>query len=89
MSFINIERWYRELQATIFKYGVFKEGFWNLDEMGFRVGVGRGQWVITSVESEEKGKFAHAVRQEVHVELEKQLSSRKHRYLDIWTRISW
>ena len=39
--------WYERLKALITKEGIQKSDVYNMDETGFRVGVGRDQWIVT------------------------------------------
>ena len=48
MNVITTRWFYRELEEIIDQYEIEPEDFWNMDEMGIRIGVGRGRWVIRS-----------------------------------------
>ena len=61
MNVIDTRRFYRELEEIIEEYDIQREDFWNMDEMGIRTGVGRGQWVIIPDDPEDeksKGRFS-------------------------------
>jgi len=61
MNALNIQNFYRGLEAVMNEYGIQPEDFWNMDEMGIRVGVGRGQWVIIPDDGDEKSKGRFSV----------------------------
>jgi hypothetical protein len=42
-----IRDWFQEYQTAVEKYGIQPHDTYNVDETGFRVGVGRRQWIIT------------------------------------------
>jgi hypothetical protein len=42
-----IEGWFQDLQDIITKYGIPTEDIYNFDETGFRIGIGRDQYIIT------------------------------------------
>jgi hypothetical protein len=42
-----IRDWFQEYQTAVEKYGIQPHDTYNIDETVFRVGVGRGQWIIT------------------------------------------
>ncbi len=42
MNVYNIRQWFRQLEATMREHDIYQEDFWNMDEMGLRIGVGRG-----------------------------------------------
>jgi hypothetical protein len=45
---VLIGNWFNRFQALVDEFGVAKEDIWNFDETGFRIGVGRTQWIITT-----------------------------------------
>ena len=42
-----IVQWFNGLEKIKSEYGIVPEDTWNFDETGFRVGVGRNQWILT------------------------------------------
>ena len=42
-----ITSWFEALHKVIAEYGIVPEDIWNMDETGFRIGVGKDQLVIT------------------------------------------
>jgi hypothetical protein len=42
-------------------YGIQKEGIWNMDEIGLRVGVGRGQWIIVPTDKATDNRFKNII----------------------------
>lgn len=42
-----IIEWFRGLQSLIMEFGIDPADQWNFDETGFRIGVGKDQWIIT------------------------------------------
>lgn len=47
----HIMNWFSRFQQLRDELGVQNEDIWNMDETGFRIGVGRSQWIITTIES--------------------------------------
>ena len=45
---VVLSNWFERLQALRAKFGVQDEDIWNMDETGFRVGVGKSRWIITT-----------------------------------------
>ncbi|ERF72127.1 hypothetical protein EPUS_02918 [Endocarpon pusillum Z07020] len=43
-----ISNWFERFRALREAYGVFDDDIWNFDETGFRIGVGKSQWIVTS-----------------------------------------
>ena len=44
------------------EHNIEKEDFWNMDETGLRIGVGRGQWVIVPENDDDgKGRFTNII----------------------------
>ena len=41
------QRHFRDYQRTIQEKGILPDDIYNMDEMGFRIGVGGSQWIIT------------------------------------------
>ena len=50
MNVYNIRDWFHKLEVIMREHDIFPEDFWNMDEMGLRIGIGRGQWVIVPVD---------------------------------------
>jgi hypothetical protein len=48
----GLERWFRKLQTVREEYGIVDQDIHNMDETGFRIGVGRKHKVITRASSE-------------------------------------
>jgi Tc5 transposase DNA-binding domain len=46
-----IADWFKRFKALQDEFGVIKEDIWNYDETGFRIGVGRSQWIVTTCTS--------------------------------------
>jgi hypothetical protein len=42
-----IQEWYDRLECVIQEKGIAVEDIWNFDETGFRIGIGKDQWIIT------------------------------------------
>ena len=42
MNAVTIEKFYRKLGDTMKEHNIEKENFWNMNETGVRIGVGRG-----------------------------------------------
>ena len=42
MNVYNIRDWFRKLEVIMREHDIFPEDFWNMDEMGLRIGIGRG-----------------------------------------------
>ena len=42
-----ITSWFEALQNVISTHGILPEDIWNMDETGFRIGVGKDQLVVT------------------------------------------
>jgi DDE superfamily endonuclease/Tc5 transposase DNA-binding domain len=40
--------WFQRFQALCTQFGVCNEDIWNFDETGFRIGVGKSQWIVTT-----------------------------------------
>jgi hypothetical protein len=43
MNVYNIQRWFWQLEGAMKKYEVTAERFYNMNEMGICIGMGRGQ----------------------------------------------
>jgi DDE superfamily endonuclease len=43
-----LSSWFRRFEQLREKYSVQKEDIWNFDETGFRIGVGKSQWIVTA-----------------------------------------
>ena len=39
--------YFNEFKAVVYKYGIIQGDVYNIDETGFRIGVGGSQWIIT------------------------------------------
>src|SRR6266480_3516204 len=61
MNVYNIRQWFRQLEATMREHDIYQEDFWNMDEMGLRIGVGRGQWVIVPADDQYLSRFSHII----------------------------
>ena len=62
MNVVTIEGWFRQLQEMMEEHNIEKEDFWNMDETGLRIGVGRGQWVIVPENDDDgKGRFTNII----------------------------
>jgi hypothetical protein len=61
MNVYNIQRWFQQLKDTIQKYEITAESFYNMDKMGLRIGMGRGQWVIVPSEDQDKSRFSQII----------------------------
>jgi DDE superfamily endonuclease/Tc5 transposase DNA-binding domain len=48
---VLISDWFRRFQALREEFGVVDDDIWNFDETGFRIGVGRSQWIVTTCTS--------------------------------------
>ena len=42
-----IEGWFRRLKEQIEEKGILLDDMYNMDETGFRIGVGKNQWIVT------------------------------------------
>jgi hypothetical protein len=42
-----IQEWFSRYQAAIKQYGIQPQDLYNFDETGFRIGIGKDQWIIT------------------------------------------
>ena len=42
-----VKNWFKEFKKVIDDHGIQVNDIWNCDETGFRIGVGRGQWIVT------------------------------------------
>jgi hypothetical protein len=40
--------WFKRFEALRTQFGVCNEDIWNFDETGFRIGVGKSQWIVTT-----------------------------------------
>lgn len=38
--------WFQRFEALRTQFGVCNEDIWNFDETGFRIGVGKSQWIV-------------------------------------------
>jgi hypothetical protein len=61
MNTVTIEKFYRKLGDTMKEHNIEKENFWNMNETGVRIGVGRGQWVIVPDSDDGKGRFTNII----------------------------
>jgi hypothetical protein len=61
MNAYCIRKWFEELKKIMVEKEIDAENFWNVDEMGVRVGVGRGKWVIIPVDCDQKGRFSNII----------------------------
>ena len=62
MNIVTIEGWFRQLQEMMEEHNIEKEDFWNIDETGLHIGVGRGQWVIIPENNDDgKGRFTNII----------------------------
>jgi hypothetical protein len=43
----DIESWFARLGALLEEYGIQPEDCWNMDETGFRIGIGKGHYILT------------------------------------------
>lgn len=43
----NILKWFRKFEKVCQEKGILPEDTYNVDESGFRVGIGRDQWIVT------------------------------------------
>ena len=43
----ELSDWYSRLKGVIDEFAIGVDDIWNIDETGFRVGVGRNQWIVT------------------------------------------
>lgn len=43
----DIESWFTRLAALFEEYGIQPEDCWNMDETGFRIGIGKGHYILT------------------------------------------
>ncbi|KAE8212386.1 hypothetical protein CF319_g9261 [Tilletia indica] len=43
----TLAKFFKKFKRTIDEHGIGKEDIWNVDEVGFRIGVGGKQWIIT------------------------------------------
>jgi DDE superfamily endonuclease/Tc5 transposase DNA-binding domain len=48
---VLIADWFNRFKALQDEFGVVREDIWNFDETGFRIGVGRNQWIVTTCTS--------------------------------------
>ncbi|KAE8190035.1 hypothetical protein CF336_g5475, partial [Tilletia laevis] len=46
-------RFYERLRKVIQQHGILPDDIWNMDEVGFRVGIGGTQWIVTLCPSRE------------------------------------
>src|SRR5579871_3668714 len=61
MNVYNIRRWFSQLENTMRQHDIYPEDFWNMDEMGLRIGVGRGQWVVVPADDQYLSRFSHII----------------------------
>ncbi len=61
MNVYNIRSWFQQLWAIMRQYDIYPEDFWNMDEMGLRIGIGRGQWVIVPADDMYESRFSHII----------------------------
>jgi hypothetical protein len=61
MNAVTIEKFYRKLGDTIKEHNIKKKDFWNMDETGVHIGVGRGQWVIVPDSDDGKERFTNII----------------------------
>ena len=61
MNVYNIRDWFRKLEVIMREHDIFPEDFWNMDEMGLRIGIGRGQWVIVPADDMYESRFSHII----------------------------
>lgn len=54
--------WYSRFERLRQQYGVVDEDIWNFDETGFRIGMGRNQWIITGENSKKRYSASDTVR---------------------------
>lgn len=62
-----IYHWFETLQRTIEEHGVTHEDIWNLDEIGFQIGVERDQWIITQDHNNKRYANSNTNREHVSV----------------------
>jgi hypothetical protein len=43
-----LKEWFDKLKQVINEYNIQQINFWNFDETGFRIGVGRSKWIVTA-----------------------------------------
>src|SRR6266480_7867167 len=55
MNVYNIRDWFHKLEVIMREHDIFPKDFWNIDEMGLQIGIGRGQWVIVPADDIYKG----------------------------------
>ena len=53
-----IERYFDQFIQQVREHGICEEDVWNFDETGFRMGIARSDWVITSISENDK----HSIR---------------------------
>jgi len=61
MNAVTIQQFFRKLEDIMKEHNIEKEDFWNMDETGVRIGVGRRQWVIVPDNNDEKGRFTNII----------------------------
>ncbi|KAE8213290.1 hypothetical protein CF319_g9184 [Tilletia indica] len=49
----NLSWWFKKLENVVKKQGILPDDIWNVDEIGFRIGIGKSQWIITLCPSRE------------------------------------
>jgi len=59
---VLIADWFRRFHALREEFGVANEDIWNFDETGFRIGVGRSQWIVTTCTSKRSYLAVDGVR---------------------------
>ena len=59
MNVYNIRDWFHKLEVIIREHNIFPENFWNMDEIGLRIG--RGQWVIIPADDMYESRFSHII----------------------------
>src|SRR6266480_1262342 len=61
MNVYNIRDWFRKLEPIMREHDIFPEDFWNMDEMGLRISIGRGPWVIVHADDMYESRCSHII----------------------------
>ena len=61
MNVYNIRDWFHKLEVIMREHDIFPKDFWNMDEIGLRIGIGRGQWVIVPADDMYESRFSHII----------------------------
>ncbi|KAE8179585.1 hypothetical protein CF328_g9433 [Tilletia controversa] len=58
-------QFFQKLKDVVAKHGIVAEDIWNMDEIGFRIGIGGSQWIVTLCHSHEARVASSTSRESV------------------------